>query len=301
LEVAGQSSLGRRLAVRGRNWNEIQPSLWGIAGANSARRPFPQYGNVSESKQAVGSTNYYDGYVRLEKHFSAGLVLIANASLGKNTGFNGGSIYYPNLSRGVVFFNEANGATAVPYKSGLISWAYDFPWGPGKPRMSTGAGAKILGGWSLGGVATFNGGVPFGITSGGDSLNGNSPLNGRVDLVGDPNNVTNKNPDSWFNTAAFKAPAFGKIGTFGVGTLLGPATTRLDLSLRKTTPIRENLRFILAAEAFNFTNTPQFGPPINNLLDPRFGRSVNEGAGLGANTTGPYGARIIQLGARIEF
>ena len=33
----------------------------------------------------------------------------------------------------------------------------------------------------------------------------------------------------------------------------------------------------------------------------RFGRTINEGGGLGANTTGPYGARIIQIGARLEF
>ena len=81
----------------------------------------------------------------------------------------------------------------------------------------------------------------------------------------------------------------------------GPATRRVDLSLRKSTQIRENLRFVLAGEAFNLTNTPQFGPPISNLSDPRFGRSINEGGGVGANTTGPYGARIIQIGARIDF
>jgi len=298
-EIAGQSSLGRRIAINGRNWNEINPSLWGIPGPNFIRRPFPQYGNVSEVKQAAGSTNYYNGFVKLEKRFSHGLVLIANYSVGKSTGFLGGSLYYPQLSRTVVFYNEANGATAVPYQAGLISWSYDLPFGHGTSRLSQGPAARIFGGWSLGGLATFNGGVPFGLSSGIDSLNGNSPLNGRVDIVGNPS-IDNRSPDRWFNTSAFRAPAFGKIGNF-VGPLTGPATRRVDLSLRKTTQIRENLRFVLAGEAFNLTNTPQFGPPVSNLSDPRFGRSINEGGGLGANTTGPYGARIIQIGARIDF
>jgi hypothetical protein len=298
-EVAGQGTLGRRIAINGRNRNEVPPSAWGLAGSNFARRPFPQYGNVSEVKQAAGLSNYYSGYVRLDKQFSRGLVVIANYSFGKTVGFLGGSIYAPQLSRGMVFYNEANGATAVPFHSASISWAYDLPFGKGKAFVPTGIGARVLGGWSLGGLLRLNGGIPFTITSGGDSLNANSPLGGRVDIVGDPK-LSNPTPDRWFNTAAFQAPANGRVGNF-LGPLIGPATRRMDLSLRKTTEITERWRFILAAEAFNFTNTPQFGVPINNLRDARFGRSINEGGGLGANTTGPYGARIIQIGARVEF
>ena len=257
LEIAGQSSLGRNLSIS-RNWNEVPPQLWGITGANNIRRPFPQYGNVTEVKQPVGVTDYYDGYVRLEKRFSKGLTLIANYSYGRNLGFLGGSIYYPKLSRGPVVFDEANGATSIPYQTSLISWSYDLPWGPGKSLLSSGMGAKLLGGWNLGGIVSLQGGVPFSITSGGDSLNGNSPLGGRVDIVGDPYANPNRSSDHWFNTNAFAAPSFGKIGNFG-GHLLGPANRRMDLSLRKQTALKENLRFTVVAEFFNFTNTPQFG------------------------------------------
>jgi hypothetical protein len=298
VEIAGQSSLGRGLAVN-RNWNEVPPQFWGVPGANNARRPFPQYGNVSEVKQAVGSTNYYNTYIRLEKRFSKGLVLITNYSYGRNTGWLGGSIYYPNLTRGVVFFDEANGATAVPYQTSLTSWSYDLPMGHGKSHFNHGFGAAVLGDWSIGGVLTLNGGVPFKISSGGDSLNGNSPLGGRVNIVGDPT-ASNQGVRSWFNTAAFQAPAFGTIGNFG-GVLLGPANRRLDLSVRKSFFIRENIRFVLVGEAFNSLNVPQYGAPVSNLRDPRFGQLINEGGGLGANTTGPYGARIIQIGGRIDF
>lgn len=299
VEVAGQGSLGRRLSVDNLNWNEVPPQFWGLPGPNNALRPFPQFNNVVQTKDPIGTVNYYDGYVRLDKRFSQGLTVIANYSFGKSLGFLGGSIYYPRLSYGPTVFDEANGATAIPYQQALISWSYDLPWGPGRPFLKTGLASRILGGWSIGGVASLLGGVPFYVNSGHDSLNGNSPLGNRANLVGTPG-VSNQTPDNWFNTAAFAVPAPGQIGNFG-GTLLGPADHRLDLSLRKMTSITEKVKFTLVGEFFNFTNTPQFGPPDATLTDPTFGRTTGPGGGLGANTLGPYGGRQVQLGARVDF
>jgi len=299
-EIAGQSSLGRRLPIDNYNLNEVPPQYWGIPGANNARRPFPQFNNVTQIKNAIGTTNYWDGYVKLDKHFSNGLTLIANYSYGRNLGWLGGSIYYPKLTYGPVVFDEANGATSIPEQTALISWTYDLPFGQGRPYMSTGVAAKIFGGWSMGGYLSMQGGVPFFITASNDSLNGNSPLGNRVNLIGNPY-LSNPTPSQWFNTAAFAIPAFGQIGTFGNRFLLGPADRRLDFSLRKMTMIGEKIKFSLVGEFFNFTNSPQFGPPDSNLGDPTFGTTNGPGGGLGANTLGPYGSRQIQLGARIDF
>src|SRR5581483_6470127 len=112
--------------------------------------------------------------------------------------------------------------------------------------------------------------------------------------------VSDPIPSHWFNTAAFAEPAFGTIGNFG-GVLLGPADTRLDFTLRKVIPIGERLKLSLVGEFFNFTNTPQFGPPDSNLADRTFGQTNGPGNGLGANTLGPFGGRQIQLGGRIDF
>lgn len=299
-EVAGQGVLGRNLPV-GVNWNEVPPQFWGMTGPNFARRPFPQFGNVTELKSQKGTTNYYQGYVRLDKHFTNGFTLISNYSYGRSIGFMGGSIYYPQLSYGPgAIYNTANGVTAVPYQMANISWVYELPFGAGKNYFTSGAAEKVFGGWSVGGILEFLGGVPFGVNAANDSLNGNSPLGGRVNIIGDPNAVANRSPDHWFNTSAFALPAFGQIGNYG-GTLLGPRDNRLDLSIQKATNITERFKLTFVAEAFNATNTPQFGPPDATLGTPNFGRTTGTGGGLGANTLGPYGARQMQLGLRIDF
>jgi Carboxypeptidase regulatory-like domain len=298
IEIAGQASLARNLPIQV-NWNEVPPQFWGLTGNNYVHRPFPQYNNVTEVKNAEGTQNYWNGYVRLEKRFSKGLTLTSNYSLGKSLGFLGGSIYFPRLSYGPAIYNEANGVTAVPYQMATISWAYDLPWGHGQRWLNSGWVSYVLGGWSIGGVLSWNGGVPFGVTCSCDSLNGNSPLGNRVNIVGNPN-LSNPTPSLWFNTAAFAAPPFGTIGNYG-GTLLGPSNTRLDFTLRKMFSLTEHVKFTLLGEFFNFTNTPQFGPPDSNLGDPTFGQTNGPGPGLGANTLGPYGARQIQLGGRIDF
>ena len=126
-------------------------------------------------------------------------------------------------------------------------------------------------------------------------------MGGRANLIGDPN-AGIKSHDHWFNTAAFATPAFGTIGQYCCNRLLGPADPRLDLSIRKSTNVRENLRLIIAGEFFNFTNTLQFGPPDGNMRSPTFGRTLGP-AGLGAGIVRApqLSSRIVQLGARIEF
>lgn len=304
VEVAGQGILGRNLPI-GVNWNEVPPSFWGVPGGPLfTRRPFPQFGSVSEVKSQQGTTNFYDGYVRLEKHFRSGFSLISNYSYGRTTGFLGGDIYYQHLFHGPgVIYDEANGVTNVPYQTATVSWVYQLPWGEGKTWLNSGAAAKVLGNWQVGGILTLLGGTPFYISSGTDSLNCGCPLGSRVNLVGDPNAVPGgKHPDQWFNPNAFSVPAFGQIGTYW-GTLLSPAGQRLDLSLHKDIKLTEKYRLAIVGEFFNFTNTPYYGTPNNNVNPNNPGRAITKGppGGLGANTTGPYGARQIQVGARIDF
>jgi hypothetical protein len=92
------------------------------------------------------------------------------------------------------------------------------------------------------------------------------------------------------------------VGNFCCGKLLGPANRRLDMTFTKSIPIGETMRGVIEADFFNFTNTPQGGPPVNNMRDPNFGRVMGP-PGLGAGiVVAPFlGARITQIGFRFEF
>lgn len=300
LEVAGQGSLGRNLSMT-RNWNEVRPELWGISGSSFPRRPFPQFNNVTEVKNQSGTTNFYAGYVRLEKRMSEGLTIISNYSYGKTLGFLSGSIYFPRFSRGPTVYDQGNGATGAPYHTALVSWVYNLPFGPGKSHLSSGLASKILGGWDVSGILTIRGGVPFDITSGADSLNGNSPLGGRVNLIGNPESGS-RSVSRWFNTDAFARPVAGRVGDFCCGVLRSPRVGRLNVSLGKDIPLTEQVRLRFSGEFFNFTNSLQWGIPDGNLSSPNFGRISGPGSGQGANASDPgTGQRIVQLGLRIEF
>jgi hypothetical protein len=70
----------------------------------------------------------------------------------------------------------------------------------------------------------------------------------------------------------------------------GPLYWNWDASLQKSFRIKEGMRFVVRAEAFNVTNSVRFTNPDTNVRSTTFGR-----------ITGTYGPRIMQFGARFEF
>lgn len=299
LEIAGQGALGRKLPINNENFNEVPPQYWGLGGANYARRPFPQFNNVTNVKYAEGNVTYLGGYIRLAKRFSQSLNVIGNFNWGKPLGFMGGSIYYPQLSRSQVVYDEANGATGVPIKQGLVAWTYNLPFGPGRTYLNHGLLGNLVGGWDWNGILSAHSGVPFNISSGVDSLNGNSPLSNRVNLVG---TAKTGHPAHYLSAANFAAPPNGTIGTFWGSKFYSPTNVIVNSTLGKNFVLREGYTLRLVAEVFNLLNSPQWGIPDTTLTDPGFGTITGASSNQGANVSNPQdGAQVMQLGARIDF
>lgn len=299
IEIAGQTSLGRKLPINNENLNEVPPQYWGLTGSNYVHRPFPQFNNVTDVKFAEGNVSYNGGYIRVDKRFSNNLNIIANFNYGKPIGFMGGSIYYPRLSREQLVYDEANGATGAPTKLGLVAWTYTFPFGPGRTYMSHGVLGNLVGGWDWNGIVSAHSGVPFDISSGVDSLNGNSPLANRVNLVGI---AKTGDPAHYLSAANFAAPASGTVGTFCCSKFTSPNNVMVNSTLGKNFTLHEGYTLRLVAEFFNLFNSPQWGIPDTTVTDPGFGIITSANANDGANVSNPHdGARILQLGARIDF
>jgi hypothetical protein len=82
-----------------------------------------------------------------------------------------------------------------------------------------------------------------------------------------------------------------------------PTIPTLDLSLQKTTPIRENFNFILRLDAFNAMNNVLFGGPNTNPgAGPATFSLLSGWSGFG--TVGPQQhnfPRVLQVSGKVTF
>jgi hypothetical protein len=99
----------------------------------------------------------------------------------------------------------------------------------------------------------------------------------------------------------YRVPDPGEVGTVSRNSLVGPAYTRTDMSILRTFPLREGMRFLFRAEALSVFNTPNLAQPeatvsaLNNIFA---GRITNT---TGSNTVaGPVGRRL-QLSGTFYF
>jgi hypothetical protein len=182
-----------------------------------------------------------------------------------------------------------------------VNYIYELPFF----RTEKGAAGRLLGGWQLSGLATFQTGVPFtATTSSYDAAGlGNNPAavaGNRPNMLCDPNANAPHTQQQYFNTACFQFnPAltanFGLSNTVGNaprGGINGPPTTRFDLSLMKNIRFNEGrYGFQLRAEAFNIFNHTNF----------RSFSSTNVTSTLFGVVGAVRDPRTIQLGAKFIF
>lgn len=180
-----------------------------------------------------------------------------------------------------------------------------MPVGPGKRYLNSGFGKWALGGWTIGANFNYAVGTPIGITTVFDSLNCQCGAGNRVKQVLSEPVKGPQTPKEWFNPLIAVNPAFGQIGTMGISPpwLTGPPLRDLDVSLSKTITFKERYSVKISADAFNVTNTPQFGAPNTTLGTGSYDKITSAfGNGSGSAFSPPWDlARIIQLGFRFEW
>jgi hypothetical protein len=194
---------------------------------------------------------------------------------------------------------------------GVVNFVYAFNAGRGKAHFSDGVVGRVLEGWQLNGIATFQTGLPYDIFGNVDTLHTNIddratvtnfsalktiPAMGRS--VPSTAVFTGENPGAFNPDDGSTAPIpFDIPSNVGRNHWYGPGINNWDFNLSKTTAITEKVRFQLRFEFYNLFNRTQFAKPDNVIGDSNFGYSTSQ---VGQND-GTTGARQVQIGAKFLF
>lgn len=273
LEV--QRALGGNMALRVGYVGTLGRSLFQTLDGNprqpfSATRVDPTRGVIRLRANAAESW-YHSLQTSLERRFSNGFSTGVHYTWSK---------YLDTASE---IFNPSSGEVAVAQDSFDIKAdkavsTYDRPhrltgnavWELPFYRDQAGVAGKILGGWQLSGNFTLQSGAPFTVFNGADPTGALSGIDGLVGNAIRPNINTTENLSKMTISeiiAAGGASLFSRLGSnervgnVGRNTLRADGIGNVDMALIKNTRTfgRQNLQ--LRLEAFNLTNTRNFGIP----------------------------------------
>jgi len=254
-----------------RTWpNQPRPG----PGDVDSRRPITNVSTIA-GNEPIGNANYNGLQMRLDKRFSQGLSILAGYTWSKaltdTQGAETGS-FVPDLQdNNNRRANRGLAATDTRHRFTLSS-VYELPFGTKKRLLGEvhGVVGKIVSGWQLGAIATFQTGQPFTAVLPFDNPNVGEGTK-LPNLIGDPNNGP-KTVDNFFNTSAFAQPAPFTFGNERIDSIEGPGIKDVDISLVKNTLIKEGMNLQFRCEAFNAANHPIFGQPNATFGTPQFGQ-----------------------------
>jgi hypothetical protein len=159
-----------------------------------------------------------------------------------------------------------------------------------------------LHGWQLSGITSFVSGVPaavsFTLVSGID-ITGSASLTARPDVIANP--VLPKGERTFsrnFNTAAFRPPAQGTIGTAAPTQLRGPGINNHDIAFFKSFRFVEKLNLQFRGELYNAFNHTQFSSFDTAARFDAAGAQINTRLGEFLVARRP---RVMQFALKLQF
>jgi hypothetical protein len=291
LEIGYLGSKGTHLPLN-RNLNQATPGP-GSTAQVQARRPYPQFGNITWIESVANST-YHSMELKAEKRYTKGLSLLGSYTFSKSIDNSPGISTSSNASSAVAQnafdLRAERGLSDFDVRHRVVaSTIWEIPLGKGHKLFGGGPLAHILGGWQASAILSLQSGRPFTATLNGDISN-TLNRNDRPNLVGDPNSGP-KTVEQWFNTAAFQTQAVGSFGSAGRNLIIGPGFQNLDFALSRNFNVTERFRIQFRTELFNAFNHANFNYPGATANAPQtFGQIVSA-----------LDPRQIQFGLKIIF
>jgi Carboxypeptidase regulatory-like domain/TonB dependent receptor len=274
-------------------------------------RPYPQYTGVQLAGQGSYDSIYHSFQLTAQRRFAdAGSLLVAytNAKLISDTDTL--TAWLEPAVGGIQDNNNLRGERSlssqdVPQRL-VISYVLDLPFGMGKKYLSNAGGllGKIVGGWGVDGVTTFQRGFPLVFTNG--QVNGTTLFGGgsRPSVIPgcDPwvSGGRTSRLDGWFDAACFTAPADFKFGNEARvdPRLRAEGIDNFDFAVFKSTRFASNERLGLEfrTEFFNIFNRAQFAPPNTVCCTAN-----NQDFGVVTATAPGTNPRLVQFGLKLFF
>lgn len=146
------------------------------------------------------------------------------------------------------------------------SGTYELPFGKGRRFLQTGLANVLAGGWSTNWIFTAQDGQPLSIACSTTNATGLGCF--ALKVPGQDPYTKSNIVQHFLNAAAFVNPpaatatsaSIANLGGPG-GQVTGPPFRWFDLSIFRQFPFIHESYFQFRAEAFNVTNTPNFGQP----------------------------------------
>ncbi|PYX87430.1 MAG: hypothetical protein DMG68_11725 [Acidobacteria bacterium] len=289
-----------------------------LINAGQLDRPYPQYTGLSLAGFGCCGSTYNSLQATVTRRFRGGgtmLVAYTNAKLLSDTDtltswLENGATGTGGVGQ-VQDWNNLKGERSLSSQDVsqrlVISYVLDLPFGRGRKFLGglSGPVNKVVSGWGVDGVTTFQRGFPLKITFAGDATPlekanlGISNIRPNVvpgcDKSGQGSGLTGR-LNQWFNTACFAAPpawGFGNEARVD-SSLRSNGLRNFDFAVFKKTTITERMGLEFRTEFFNLFNHPQFGFPGTNFI-------AGTSNGFGQVTSQLNNPRLIQFALKFEF
>ena len=288
-----------------------------LNGANTTQgqllRPFPQFGNVLQTN-GKGDSIYHAMQLSVQKRFGDTGTLVGNYTWAKNIGNIPGTALTQLETNDAIpgqiqdYTNPRGERSEFNYSVRhrlVTSYVVGLPFGRNQRFLNhlNGFGDRVVSGWGVNGIVTFQTGFHLSLTASNNALTNSfgagtirpnynpaaAGCNGQKQLSGPAQSRIN----GWFNTSCFAAPpnyTFGNEPRVDSG-ITAAGIANYDLSLKKTTPITERVGLDFRVETFNLFNRVQFGTPRLVVGTATFG-TINQAFN---------DPRQIQLSGRLVF
>ena len=266
-------------------------------------RPYPQYTGFNQVSPMNRNSIYHSAQLKLEKRFAQGASLLVSYTWAKlisdtdtltawlEPGGGMGVQNWYNLAaeRSVTLYD-------VPHRA-VMSFIYDLPFGKGKKFMNSAGGFadRLVGGWGVNGITTFQSGNPLSMSMAVNTTNsqGGGQRPNSTGVSASLEGTAQSRLGKWFETSAFTpTPAFqfGNVAR-SLTDVRSHGIANYNFTIFKNTQINERFGLQFRTEIFNLFNRVQFGYPGTQLGNPQFGV-----------ISGQYNdPRLIQFALRLQF